>query len=93
MPGGDFELARAASWFRGYVASFCARDPEAAPVYRMKAAHTGRVRRIARRLAAAEGLHSRTVVLAEMAGLLLARSGLRHKRRARGGDRQSPIAM
>jgi HD superfamily phosphohydrolase YqeK len=36
----------------------------------MKAAHTGRVRRIARRLAAAEGLHSRAVVLAEMAGLL-----------------------
>lgn len=70
MPAGDRELARLTSWFRDYVGSFCACDPPAAPVYRMKAAHTGRVRRIVRRLAAAEGLSGREAVVAEMAGLL-----------------------
>ncbi len=70
MPRGDPGLARLTTWFRDYAASFCACDPEAAPVYRMKAAHTGRVRRITRRLAATEGLSGRALVLAEMAGLL-----------------------
>jgi hypothetical protein len=70
MPRGDPGLARLTSWFQDYAASFCARDPEAAPVYRMKAAHTGRVRRIARGLAAAEGISGRAVLLAETAGLL-----------------------
>jgi hypothetical protein len=70
MPRGDPGLARLTTWFRDYAASFCACDPEAAPIYRMKAAHTGRVRRGIRRLAAAEGLSGRALVLAEMAGLL-----------------------
>jgi hypothetical protein len=68
MPAGD--LPRLSSWFRAYVAAFCTRDPGAAPVYRMKAAHTGRVRLHMRRLAAEAGLAGRGLELAQMAGLL-----------------------
>lgn len=70
MPRGDHGLSRLTAWFRDYAASFCARDPEAAPVYRMKAAHTGRVRRGIRRLAVEAGLSGRALALAEAAGLL-----------------------
>ena len=71
MPADDAAgLARLRSWFRAYVAAFCTRDPGAAPVYRMKAAHTGRVRLGMRRLAAEAGLSGRALALAETAGLL-----------------------
>ena len=71
MPADDAAgLARLRSWFRAYVAAFCTRDPDAAPVYRMKAAHTRRVRLGVRRLAAEAGLSGRALVLAETVGLL-----------------------
>ena len=63
-------LAELDSWFSDYVAAFCRRDPDASPVYRMKEAHTRRVRRGMRRLGAESGLDGRELALAETAGLL-----------------------
>lgn len=68
MPRPD--LAVLSTWFSAHVAAFCRRDPAAAAVYRMKSAHTRRVRQGMRRLGAASGLAGRELALAEAAGLL-----------------------
>jgi hypothetical protein len=68
MPSAD--LAFLSTWFSAYVAAFCRRDPGAAHVYRMKSAHTRRVRQGMRRLGTAAGLAGRELALAEAAGLL-----------------------
>src|SRR5512139_3663430 len=68
MPADDFP--RLVSWFRAYVAGFCRRDPDAAPVYRMKERHTRRVRLEMRGLGARMGLSGRELETAETAALL-----------------------